>query len=155
MTTNTMTAKNELEKEKYTCVLCNGEDTFFSFEHGVKPLLKWIDEGRDFSGYGAADQVVGKAAALLYVYLGIRDLYGQVISEPAIQALEEYGITYTYDECVPYIINRKKDGMCPMEQTVLDISEPEEAVNALRNKVVMLSQRNQGGRHKSDQGFFI
>ena len=144
MTADTISAKKDLEEKGYTCVLRNGEDIFFSFEHGVKPLLKWIDEGRDFSGYGAADQVVGKAAALLYVYLGVRNLYGQVVSEPAIQALEDHGVAYTYDECVPYIINRKKDGMCPMEQTVLEISEPKEAVDALRSKVLMMSRHSQG-----------
>jgi len=135
MTTDTMLAKQDLEESGYTCVLRKGDNTCSSFEHGVKPLLQWIDEGKDYSGYGAADQVVGKAAALLYIYLGVRDLYGQVISEPALGVLAEHGVTCMYGEKVPYIINRKKDGMCPMEQTVLTISDPAEAVEALKSKV--------------------
>ena len=135
MTTDTILAKQVLEDNGYTCVLRKGEDICSSCEHGVKPLLKWIDEGRDFSGYGAADQVIGKAAALLYIYLGVRDLYGQVISEPALRVFTEHGITCTYGKKVPYIINRNKDGMCPMEQTVLTISDPGEAMEALKNKV--------------------
>ena len=138
MSGDTVSAKKVLEEKGYTCVLQKGEDICFSFDHGVKPLLAWIDEGRDFTGYGAADQVVGKAAALLYVLLGVRDLYGQVISDPAIQVLEDHGVAYAYDKRVPYIINRMKNGMCPMEQTVLDISDPKEAVTALKNRVMSM-----------------
>ena len=135
MTKDTILAKQDLEEKGCTCVLRKGEAVCFSFEHGVKPLLKWIDEGKDFSGCGAADQVIGKAAALLYICLGVKDLYGQVISESALSVLTEHGVTCTYGEKVPYIINRKKNGMCPMEQTVLAISDPAEAVEALKNKV--------------------
>ena len=57
VTTDTKLAKQDLEEKGYTCVLRKGEETCFSYEHGVKPLLQWIREGKDFSGYGAADQV--------------------------------------------------------------------------------------------------
>lgn len=134
-------AKKELEEKGCTCVLRKGDDVCLSYDHGVKPLLQWIGEGKDFTGYVAADQVVGKAAALLYACLGVHELYGQVISEPAILALEEHHIAYTYGECVPYIVNRKKDGLCPMEQTVLSITEPEKAVEALRNKVADMMKK--------------
>ena len=134
MSAETLKAKKEMEEKGYTCVLCRGDDICFSLEHGVKPLLQWIDEGKDFAGYGAADQVIGKAAALLYIYLGVTDLYGQVISDPAAQVLEEHGVACAYGERVPYIINRRKDGMCPMEQAVLSVSDPEEAVEVLRKK---------------------
>ena len=135
MTKDTMLAKQDLEEKGYTCVLRKGDVICSSFEHGVKPLIQWIDEGKDYSEYGAADQVIGKAAAFLYIYLGVKDLYGQIISEPALSVLAEYGVTCTYEEKVPYIINRKKDGMCPMEQTVLTISDPKRALEALKNKV--------------------
>ena len=146
MTTDAMLAKQDLEQNGYTCVLRKGDIVCSSFNHGVKPLLQWIDEGKDFSGYGAADQVIGKAAALLYIYLGVRDLYGQVISEPALSVLAEHGVACTYGEKVPYIINRKKDGMCPMEQTVLTVSGPAEAVEALKNKVHSIMKAIAEGR---------
>ena len=146
MTTDTILAKQDLEQNGYTCVLRKGDAACSSFEHGVKPLLQWIDEGKDFSGYGAADQVIGKAAALLYICLGVRDLYGQVVSEPALSVLAEHGAACTYGEKVPYIINRKKDGMCPMEQTVLNISDPREAVEALKNKVRSMRNAAAEGR---------
>ena len=144
MTKDTILAKQDLEEKGYTCVLRKGEEVCFSYEHGVKPLLQWIGEGKDFSGYGAADQIIGKAAALLYTELGVRDLYTQVISEPAESVFEAHGVSCTYGEKVPFIVNRNKDGMCPMEQTVLAISDPKEAVEALKNKV--MSMMNAGGK---------
>ncbi|MBR3992234.1 MAG: DUF1893 domain-containing protein, partial [Anaerotignum sp.] len=45
----------------------------------------------------------------------------------------------TYRTEVEYIINRTKTGMCPMEQTVLDVEDAEEAYEALRNKLAELS----------------
>lgn len=137
MTADTMSAKTELEEKGYTCIVRKDKEVFFSGEHGVKPLLQWIAEGKDFSGFGGADQVIGKAAALLYIYLGVRDIYGQIVSEPALQAFKEHGVSCTCGEVVPYIINRRKDGLCPMEQTVLDIADPEQAVAALRKKVAV------------------
>ena len=131
MTADTQEAKRALESNGYTCVLRKGESVYFSFEHGIKPLMGWIREEKDFSGFGAADQVVGKAAAFLYVRLGVSELYGQIISEPTLSVLENHGISCFYDKKVPYIINRKKDGMCPMEQAVLEISDTEEAVDVL------------------------
>ena len=139
MTPDTLAAKKELEEKGYTCVLRKGSDRCFSFEHGVKPLLGWVGEGKDFSGHGAADQVVGKAAALLYVCLGVRDLYARVISDLAARVFEENGVSFSYEEKVPCIINRTKDGLCPMEQTVLNVSDPEEAVTLLRNKAAQMA----------------
>ena len=147
MTKETILAKKDLEEKGYTCVLQKGDDTCFSFEHGVKPLLKWIDEGKDFTGYGAADQVIGKAAALLYVYLGVRDLYGGIVSDLAVRTLRDHGVDCAYEKSVPYIINRKNDGMCPMEQTVLEISDPKEAVDALRNKVADMARARQASEN--------
>jgi len=135
MKKDTLLAKQDLEEKGYTCVLRRGDDVICSREHGVKPLLAWIGEKKDFTGYGAADQVIGKAAALLYIYLGVKDVYGQLISEPAASVFEEHGVAFTFGRKVPFIVNRTRDGMCPMEQTVLSISDPEEAVEALKGKV--------------------
>ena len=63
-------AKKILSDGSYTCVLCKGKDTVSSSFRGVKPLLDLLDSGKDFSGYSAADKVVGRATAFLYCLLG-------------------------------------------------------------------------------------
>ena len=135
-------AKHSLETEGCTCVLVKGSEIYKSTRHGIAPLLAWIGQGIDVSGYSAADQIVGKAAALLYVRMGVTEVYAQVVSEPARQVLADHGILLRYDKLVPWIINRRGDGMCPMEQTVLQISDPEKALAALREKVRILAAQN-------------
>lgn len=119
----------------YTCVLVSDEDTVTTRERGVLPLVKWIDEGRRFDGYSAADKVVGKAAALLYVTLGVKIIWAGVISKPAARVFEAHGVEYWYDTLTDAIINRKGDGFCPMETAVRDIDSPEEAFAAIKNKL--------------------
>lgn len=72
-----------------------------------------INEGKDLHGYSAADVVVGKAADFL----------------------EKSGITFTYDTLTDYIKNRKGTDMCPMEKTVLQISDAEEGFAALKRRI--------------------
>ena len=141
MTNSLEHARKILEMGGYTCVLCKGEKTYFSNEHGVKPLLTWIHEKTIEQGCCAADQIVGKAAAFLYIKLGITELYAKVISEQAIPILEEYGILFAYDQMVAFIMNRKGDDMCPMEKTVVGIEDPESAVRALTEKVKEMSRK--------------
>ncbi len=136
---NAFRAREELDKGGYTCVLRSEEGMLCSSEHGIRPLLLWIRKGTDLKDYSAADQIVGKAAALLYAKMGVRAVYAKLLSEKAIPVLERYGIVYYADETAPFIINRAGDGMCPMEQTVLQIEDPDEAAEALAKKVVELS----------------
>ena len=55
-----------LAEENLTCVLSDGNRLIKSRERGVKPLIGFIESGKSFKGFTAADKVVGKAAALLY-----------------------------------------------------------------------------------------
>ena len=56
-------AKALLENnEEYTCAACRAGESFASEEHGVRPLMRWLNEGTDLSGASAADRIVGKAA---------------------------------------------------------------------------------------------
>ena len=125
----------ELERGEYTCVLTDGELIYTSKARGVKPLVRFIDEGGIPAGLYAADRVVGKATAYLYVILKIRELYARVISEPAVEVLRSYGISVSYGTLVRNIINRRGDGICPFEEAVLSIQDPTEAYASIRQKM--------------------
>ena len=45
-----------------------------------------------------------------------------------------YNIAYEYDELTQNIINRNGDGICTMEETVKNISDPKEGFAVLKNK---------------------
>lgn len=134
--------KSDLEKAKailaesdYTCVLCKDEAVYTGTGHGVKPLIAWIDSGLDLKDFCAADRIVGKAAALLYVLLGVSAVYSPVMSEAGINTLKENGIAFEYDTSVKEIRNRMDTGLCPMEATVQDIDNPAKGLGALKETI--------------------
>lgn len=124
----------------YTCVLCKDNTVYTSTQRGVKPLMNLL--GKNLSGFSAADKVVGKATALLYCLLGIRALHANVISESALAVLQSNGIPTDYAELVPYIVNRAKDGKCPMELATQNISDPKDAPGAIRTALEKLQKES-------------
>ena len=128
-------AKKLLNAEDYTCVILKGEHCYNSMQRGIAPLMQYIADKIDMKGYFAADKVVGKAAAYLYVRLGIAELYAGVISVPALEVLQRFHIPVSYDTLVPAIRNRTDTGFCPMETAVLDIQDTDEAYQVLKVKM--------------------
>ena len=116
-----------LNDSNLTCVLVNDTQTLTASERGIKPVLQWLAQiPSPLAGAFVADKVVGKAAALLFVHGGIKALYTQTISQPALEVLEQHNI-------VLRIKNRAGDGLCPMESRVWEIDDPLAAYEALKN----------------------
>ena len=124
-----------LEENGYTCVLKKDDTIYTATERGVKPLVRWLTEGIDAKGFSAADKVVGRATAYLYVLLGVKAVWAAVMSEAAAEVLRRHGIEAAQDKLVPNIINRSGTGICPFEEAVLHIQTPEEALTAIREKM--------------------
>ena len=135
-------AKEEFVKGKYTLVLCKNEDIIASDLTGIRPLIKLIDDKKECKGYSAADKIVGRAAAFLYTLLEIKNLYGEVMSKGAIEILKKVGINYEYKTLTGYIENRQKNGICPMDDAVKNITDAKQACEAIRNKIKLLQQKN-------------
>ena len=129
--------REKLQTGGYTCVVRLKAEEYCSFERGVKPLLALLQEKGALNGSIAADKTVGAGAAHLYVLLGVRAVWANVISESAVRILKENGIEVVYGELVPYIINRKGDGVCPIEKAVEKAQSSQEAysliIKALEN----------------------
>lgn len=121
-----------LLQEGHTSALVRGEAERCSDRRGIDPLLRLWEENA-FAGFSVADRVVGKAAAMLYVLLGVREVYADVLSAAGEAVLCESGIPYSCRARVPYIVNRAGDGMCPMEQAVAPLSSPQDAPAVLRD----------------------
>lgn len=138
MNSNTQKAIDRLSASSATCVLCNHESVIISEEKGIKPLMKLLSSRTDCNGYSAADKIVGKAAAMLYVLLGVSEVYAQVMSESAQYTLARHGILPFCDTSVKQIINRTGSGICPMEATVENINDPEDAFAALKTRITAM-----------------
>lgn len=146
-------ARQVLSEGGYTCVLCRGDDVYTATARGVKPLVDWLDSGLDLHMFSAADKVVGRATAFLYVLLGVKEVHALVMSSPAKEALIAGGIAAYCDKEVPGIINRRGDGPCPFEDAVLGIADPVEALAAIRKKQFVMRQPADIAKHTAGMAF--
>lgn len=131
-------AKALLEKENLSCVLCRGEKTYTSAKQGISPMVDFITLKTDLRGFSAADKIVGKAAALLFALADVNAVYAGVMSEQAVCIFRAHHIAYSYAILAKSIVNRSGTGLCPMEQTVADITDPAEALCAIKNTLKAL-----------------
>lgn len=119
----------------HSIALCKKGKLLTSDGRGVSPMIDFLQDGIDLSGYSVADKIVGKAAAMLFVKAGIKEVYAEILSVSGKNFLEEHGIYVGYETLAEKIINRTGDDICPMEKTVADIIDPEEGYEAIRNKL--------------------
>lgn len=127
-------AKGYLD-EGDTCAIVGENVILRSKERGIKPLLAWLSAEENCVGAVAADKVVGKAAAFLYVLLGVAEVHARVLSEMAEKVFLRFGIAYTFEEKVAAIRNRTDTGFCPMEQAVLNVDTPKRAYTVLNERI--------------------
>ena len=147
---NDIVKANEILKAGgYTCVLVKDDTVYTSSDRGVKPLLDWLNGKNDTKDYSAADKVIGKAAAFLYVLLGVKAVHAYVISIPALSVFKKYGIDVSFEKKVDKIHNRTNTGYCPMEQATLDVTAPEDALTAIKET---LRKLNSSKLHLSGKG---
>lgn len=119
-------------------IIKNRGRTASFFDRGIKNLWQAAaGEDKILQGADVEDSIVGKAAALLMICGGVKSVKAGVLSEGGKAELEKYGVPYAYDALVPNIINRKGDGICPMEEAAKDCG-PSDIVEAIRRKLVAL-----------------
>lgn len=114
-----------LHEGKHSLVVKNG--TVATFDgRGVVDLYILLTERPDFlAGAEVADKVVGKGAAALMIMGKVRRLHAGVISVPALELLKTASMEVTYGQVVPNIVNRKGDGICPVETLCLPCATAE------------------------------
>lgn len=134
-------AKEIMAIEGCTCVITYGEICFRSKDKGVRPLLDWLYSGNKYAGWRACDKVIGRAAAFLHILLGVREVYADVVSEPAVKLLEDHGITVNAGTVVPAILNEAKDGQCPLETAVEGLTDANDAVMAIELAIKRMSKK--------------
>ena len=126
-------AKNNLEG--HSICLCHNGEFFTDDGRGISPMIGFIEDGKDLHGYSAADVIVGKAAAMLFVKAGIICVHGKVMSESGKAFLEKHGIPCTYDILTEKIINRQGTDICPMEKAAADIDDAAEGCIVLKKRL--------------------
>ena len=121
--------------EGHTICLCKNGNCLYSESRGIAPMMNFIENGTYLGGYSVADTVVGKAAALLFIKCGIKEVFAKTLSESARKVLELYNIPVTFQTLTPKIINRAGTGICPMEKAVAETDDPDRAYALLKTKL--------------------
>jgi len=129
------TAKMGLSERHLTlCVVKEGLVVFEGKTHGVLGFMEAVEKFKDgLDGASVADRVVGKAVALLCVYVNARAVYGATISRAARTLLEGNSVYVEWDSIVENILAADKSKTCPFEQLVDRIIDPAEAYRKLKS----------------------
>ena len=141
---NDISRAKKLLAGSITCALVRGEEIYLSERSGIAPMMGFIGSEIDLAGFSAADKIVGKAAAMLFVKAGVREVYAEVLSVKGREFLESHGVKVEFGALVERIINRAGTGQCPMEESVENISDAETGYSVLKEKIS--SARNNDGK---------
>ena len=133
MITEMTYARQMMQIGGYNLVVCAKESVHVSEERGLKSLLSLVGETQ-WNGAAAADKVVGKAAALLFVLLKVKSVYAEVLTFSAKSVLERNGVECVDGKLVDRLIDPNGD-ICRSELAVESIDNPSDARVALNNLV--------------------
>ena len=124
-----------LHNEGLTLVLKSDNGKIHRFtQRGVKDLLTLVSHHPEFLKSALiADKAVGKAAAACMVIGRVKQVYADVMSEPALTLLQAHGVVVDYDQLVHHIINRDGTGWCPMEQLSSDLDDPAAIIERIKD----------------------
>ncbi len=108
-----------------------GRIVFRSKKSGVTGLVAFIAKyGRQHQDLVIFDKVIGRAAALLFAYLKVKEVCGIVGSKSAARTLRQFKIAFHFQKTVAGILNKTKTGPCPMEK-FSQSKTPEEFIKLL------------------------
>jgi hypothetical protein len=135
-------AKKRLSENGLTLsIVKDGKIIFETVSHGVSGFLEAIEKLRDeLKGASAADRIVGKAIALLCVYVKIKAIYAKILSENAKKVLEENMVYHEWASMVGHILDTNKTELCPFERLAAEISSSRDAYERL--KALQISLRH-------------
>lgn len=104
-----------LHRGNHTLVIENEKIVTFN-NRGIVDLFNILNRNDTFlKGAIVADKVVGKGAAALMILGMINEVHADVISESALDLFNSTPVKVSYQKVVKNIINRKGDGICPIE----------------------------------------
>ncbi len=136
-------SKLRLRKDKLNLVIVkDGKVVFDTGAHGLSGFLLAIEKvGTELVDASVADRVVGRAAAFLCTYVKIASVFAVTISAVGLEVLRENGIYCEYKDLVPHILNSAQTDICPFEELVSGLRDPEEAYLKLKDQVGCLRSK--------------
>jgi len=128
-------AKTGLSERHLTLCVVKGRRVVFEAKtHGVSGFMDAVEELKDrLDGASVADRVVGKAIALLCVFVNVKAVYATTISRAAKTLLERNAVYFEWDSLVENILGVDKTKTCPFEKLVDRTTDPAVAYRKLKS----------------------
>lgn len=115
----------KLKGSSYTLLVIKNEEVLYkSKEDGIKAVIELYQNRPELlKDATVIDKVVGRAVAMIYDLASIKECYGILVSEGALDILDEAEIFCKAEKTVKSIKNRDKTDLCPMEKMTLKIKD--------------------------------
>lgn len=133
-----------MKKDKYQEFLSSGDSlriyhrkvlVHSSRDKMLLPLLSYINTlAANYDNVVVFDKIIGNAAALLLTKIHCTEAYTPLASQPALETLDRFGISYKINTVVPFIQQSGSNEMCPMEKLSLG-KTPEEFYDLVKGLV--------------------
>ncbi|WP_338232366.1 DUF1893 domain-containing protein [Companilactobacillus muriivasis] len=132
-----------IKQNKASCVLIkDNEIVHVEIGSGIAPILySYMTYPDLFEDATIVDKIVGKAAAVISILGKSKETIGLTMSDSAIEYLLNNGRKFRFVNYVQKIQNRERTGICPIEQSVIDIDDPAEAFLSLLNRLQDLKKK--------------
>ena len=127
-------AKSDIGKKGFALsVVKDGKTIIQSKTPGVSALVTAIEKDRQsFRGASAADKVLGRAAAMLFVYSEVKCVFALLASQDALATLKMFSVPFECEKTVAQILNRTQTSTCPFESLIRDVEDPQDAFEKLK-----------------------
>ncbi len=110
-------AKKVLLEKDCSLVVIKDEKIYEFYNERIIDLKNILLQDKDgLKDAIVADKVIGKVAGSLMIAGGVKSVYSKVVSSLIVDKFRENNINLEYEEIIPFIKNKDKTGMCPMEQ---------------------------------------
>lgn len=137
---------NDLEKakqiflsEKCTLVLAKGDTVIIESDNSLKALIQKADNGEDFTDFTACINYCGRAAAFLFVLLGVKHVHASKMAKLSPQILDRAEITFSQDEYLEDFTSNAPELESQAEEAVLRSGSAIKALEDLKNLKSLLS----------------
>ncbi|MDD2753492.1 MAG: DUF1893 domain-containing protein [Candidatus Portnoybacteria bacterium] len=112
-----MDLKYFTDKKLAFALIKGGKVIYKSKKQRLAPLIFCLKKHKaQMRGATVFDKVVGRAAALLLIYGGVKKVMTPLISRGALIVLARGGAKVEYQKIVKCILNKEGDDLCPMEK---------------------------------------
>jgi hypothetical protein len=128
------TATERLKRSSDSLVVVKDGNILISTQKGgIRPLFDAVSElGYKMEGSCIADKVIGKAAAALCISAGVKGVYTPVMSRAAKGLLANNGIIHSTHLLVPWILNKDRSDLCPLEKLTMETDNWMEIVEIVK-----------------------